>query len=215
MKAQATFTALLLAIAIGLFGQMNTADPIPHARLQWIAHNGKELTEKDLLSVSKEVTPHDRKALVQFFAESTRPGKKSHGTISQADADKIAAAERVKLIDLSGDGLPEVIDQAIGEESGCSPTGNCPFSVLEKNSMSYRTILGATGQVFDIEDTRSNSFQEIVIGMHGSARESELKVYQFRDGAYHRVGCYEANWSVLVNGEYQDVKEPVITKCGR
>jgi hypothetical protein len=44
----------------------------------------------------------------------------------------VAGETRVKYVDLDGDGKPEVIAQAGGEKSGCSPTGNCPLWVLRR-----------------------------------------------------------------------------------
>jgi hypothetical protein len=51
--------------------------------------------------------------------------------------------------------------------------------------------------------------------MHGSATEQGLFVYRFANGRYRRSACYDANWQRLVGDEWQDLKEPMITPCGR
>jgi hypothetical protein len=47
-----------------------------------------------------------------------------------------AADFRIKLVDLNGDHIPEVIAQITGR-FWCSPTGNCPFRVFRKSGKTY------------------------------------------------------------------------------
>ena len=81
-----------------------------------------------------------------------------------------AADTRVRVVDLNGDGVPEVISQASGDI--CSPTGNCPFWVFQKAGTQYRLILekGAV-QDFTIQPTQTSGYFDLVLGMHGSATE--------------------------------------------
>ena len=125
----------------------------------------------------------------------------------------MAAATRVKLVDLNGDGTPEIIAQGIGDV--CSPTGNCPFWVFQKVASGYKVVLekGAV-QSFTVQPTRSNGYFDLVLGMHGSATEQGLYLYQFGQGRYRSIACYYANWSYLDdNGRVRELKEPRITPC--
>src|SRR3982074_1960701 len=47
---------------------------------------------------------------------------------------------RVKLIDLNGDHIPEVIVNLTGR-FWCSPTGNCPFRVFRKSGKAYQSLI--------------------------------------------------------------------------
>ena len=125
----------------------------------------------------------------------------------------MAAATRVKLVDLDGDGRPEVIAQGIGDV--CSRTGNCPFWVFQRVASGYKVILekGAV-QTFTVQPTRSNDYSDLLLSMHGSATEQELYSYQFGHGRYRSIACYDANWSYLdENGRIHELKRPRITPC--
>lgn len=131
-------------------------------------------------------------------------------------AEKQAGETRIKLVDLNGDGVSEVIAQAVGNVN-CSPTGNCLFRAFQKTAFGYKAILekGAV-QSFTIQSTRTNGYLDLVLGMHGSATEQTLYLYQFRQGKYQRTACYEANWEYLdKNDEIHELKEPRITPCRR
>lgn len=130
-----------------------------------------------------------------------------------SNAKSKAADTRVRLVDLNGDGVPEVISQASGDI--CSPTGNCPFWVFQKTGAKYRLILEKWAvQDFTVQPTQTNGYFDLVLGMHGSATEQGLFLYQFRDGRYRKAGCYDANWTYLgKDGEYHDLKQPRITPC--
>jgi hypothetical protein len=60
-----------------------------------------------------------------------------------------------KMIDLNGDGLPEVVAQGM---IGCGATGNCPFGVLRKAKQGYELILKGEAQTFTIQKSNSNGF---------------------------------------------------------
>jgi hypothetical protein len=169
---------------------------------QW---NSKESQEaRDTVRASKGISPAERAMLLNALAARFKgdPNPKSE-----------AEDTRVRLVDLNGDGVPEVISQASGDI--CSPTGNCPFWAFQKTGTQYRLILekGAV-QDFTIQPTQTNGYFDLVLGMHGSATEQGLFLYQFRDGRYRRAGCYDANWTYLgKDGEYHNLKQPRITPC--
>ena len=123
-----------------------------------------------------------------------------------------AAATRIKIVDLTGDGVPEIIAGAANMASGCSPTGNCPFWIFAKKERGYVSILDGFGQSFTIVKTKRRR-KDIVVAMHSSATRKELSVYRFQSGAYARVGCYEAKWP-LIDDKGATTREPRISQCG-
>lgn len=59
---------------------------------------------------------------------------------SKAELQQKALDTRIALIDLNGDGIPEVIAQAI---VGGNPTGNAPLWVLRNRGSVYEVLLVA------------------------------------------------------------------------
>jgi hypothetical protein len=216
MKSGILISTLLLVTAAITSGQQPTHVPKPHkASFDWLFDGTQWLDEKDQLKVTKALTPEERKALIEAISVLFRPGRKIGSAASEKKLLNDVNATRVKLIDLNGHGIPEVIAQGTGEES-CSPTGNCDFWVFMRSGSGYKLILdkGAV-QTFAISSRRTNGFNDLVLGQHGSAFESELFVYRFTDGKYHRGPCYNASWQRLVGDEWQELKNPIITPCNR
>jgi hypothetical protein len=120
---------------------------------------------------------------------------------------------RVELVDLNGDGTPEVIAQGT-YKAGCSPTGNCLFWVFQKSGREYRVLASLSGiQTFQNQRSRSDRFRDIVVEMHGSATQRTLRLLQYGRGKYDKAGCYDANWSVLEGDTLRDLKEPQLRRC--
>jgi len=129
---------------------------------------------------------------------------------SESELRKVTLDTRVKMIDLNGDGVPEVVAQGM---IGCGATGNCPFWVLRKAEQGYELILKAEAQTFTIQEPSSNGFRDIVLSTHGSYSSGGLSHYQFHEGAYQAVGCYGYDWTVLEGEKVRELKEPRITPC--
>jgi hypothetical protein len=175
------------------------------AGFQWSWRKSQELHWKQSLSRLKRINLRDRNALTGILLS-----KFEHC----ADPKKCAASTRIKMVDLNGDGVPEVIAQA-SDKASCGTTGNCMFWIFQKTAKGYKLILERDGiQTFTIQPTRTQGFSDLVLGMHGSAFLHELFIYRFRDGDYRVTACYDANWSYLdKNGEANDLKEPRIAPC--
>lgn len=188
---------ILLLVAI------SAAQKMP--KFQW---SQGELEQPELsLAAHKGFTKPNRDAILhvlfnKFDKNSTPPN-------SEQRAEQV----HVKLVDLNGDKFPEVIVELVGDY--CSPTGNCPWVVLQKTGQSYKVILekGAV-QSFMLQKTLSSSYRDVVLGMHGSASEQGLFVYQFRGKRYIRTHCYIASLSYVdENGEVHELDEARITPC--
>jgi hypothetical protein len=122
---------------------------------------------------------------------------------------------RIKLLDLNGDHVPEVIAQITGR-FWCRATGNCPFRVFRKSGKTYESML-AKGefyeyQGFTVMQQRSGGYLDLVFNQHESATRQAVLVYKFRDGKYRALDCYEADWEVI-GDEAATAKEPRIMPC--
>jgi hypothetical protein len=203
--------SVLLGFTLGAVGQTGGTAGISKARLLWIDEHGTILSERETIGVAHGLSSAQRESLIRFFISEIRPEMSLLGIGSESELRQAASEQVVRLIDLNRDGVPEVVSRANGEWSGCSPSGNCSFSVLERTAKGYKTILDGVARFFSVEKTETNGFQDIVLGMHGSATETELKVYQYRDGKYRKTACYDADWSILVNDQVVDLQKPRIT----
>ncbi len=187
---------------------------IPHpaaanTHFQWDWKDSQELKADQSLRNAK-LTEHQRDAI----AEQLRPMVADLGFEFESESElrKAARDTRIKMIDLNGDGVPEVVAQGM---IGCGATGNCPFWVLRKAKQRYELILDGEAQTFTIQKSSSNGFRDIVLSRHGSYSSGDLSHYQFHEGAYQKMGCYAYDWTVLEGEKVRDLKEAHITPCNQ
>ena len=130
------------------------------------------------------------------------------------DLDDVVLDSPVKLLDLNGDGIPEVIVQGPGGGSrNCSPTGNCQFWVFQRTNEGYTLVLDGMAQTFHIEKSRTNGWRDIVVSMHDSATRSSLTVFAFARTRYVDMACYVREWEVLEGDTLRKLKKPRMTPC--
>ncbi len=206
---------VILLLAIGVVGQ--NAQKQPSAALfHWDYKQAQEIFSQQSVSNSKDLSPQERSALTSAIAAQLRPRMADLEIGSERELREIAAATRIKFIDLDGDGIPEIMAQEVGLKAGCGATGNCPFWIFQRSKRGYAVLLHREAQTFTIQPTKTKGFHDVVLGLHASATEAELTEYRFDGVAYRRVGCHDANWTYLgKDGEYHDLKEPRITTCGK
>lgn len=204
--------ALAATLVCGLFvlGQQHETS----ANFHWNSHKWQELSRKQ--SISRRNLSSSLKAqLIELILEQMRGDEPENEIPSEKDSLKLAGETRIEFVDLTGHGRNEIIAQAAGEGSACSPTGNCPLWVLQRQGHSYRVILAADSvQTFTIQPTRTSGLNDLVLGMHGSATDAMLTLHKFNGSRYENVACYEANWEIVdKQGEAHHLKEPRITPC--
>ena len=186
---------------------------IPFAQAQsfhWDSKKSHELGRKDAVRFSKELSPADRAFLLRALAAKLRPMMTDLDIQSEKQLLDAAADTRIKLVDLDGDGEPEVIAQSWADGT-CGAVGNCFFWVFKKTDSGYMAILNGGAQTFTVEDTTTNGFRNLTLGLHDSATESELFPYRFCGGRYRKLGCFNANWTKEIGGPI--LKKPIITPC--
>ena len=175
--------------------------------------HSEALTSKQALRHAK-VSSGERALIAKAIALALMPDMGGLGGRTEPELEDTALETPVKLIDLNGDGTPEVIAQGTPEDGGCSPNGNCRFWVFQKLGEEYKLLVSEESiQSFTLQENRSNGFKDVVVKMYVSAAESTLKLLQYNDGRYQEVGCYEANWSAE-GGESHGPKVPHLAPCG-
>ena len=175
----------------------------------WDWKESQELKADQSVRNSK-LAEQDRKEVAIAIADEIRPMMADVEIKSQAELKKKALDTRIALIDLNGDGIPEVVAQAM---VGCGATGNCPFWVFRKSKRGYDAILQGEAQTFTVQPSSTNGFRDIVLSTHGSYSSGGLTDYHYRDGVYKDVGCYGYEWTVLEGETIRELKEPRITPC--
>jgi hypothetical protein len=198
------FSTLVLLLIASAVATCQPPAKETHA-FRWNWHETQQA--ESTLATNKQISAQEQASLLNALAKQFQ---------RDPDAKKRAAEARIKLVDLNGDGVPEVIVQAVGDLV-CSPTGNCPFFVFQKTASGYKSILQRRAvQSFTIQPTRTGGYLDLVLGMHGSATEQDLHVYQFRQGKYRLTACCDANWTYLdKNQEVHELTDPLITPCPR
>ncbi|MGP8175503.1 MAG: hypothetical protein ACLP7O_13280 [Terracidiphilus sp.] len=216
MKSAIVAIAVLAITSVPAGDQQAASAAQAHgSALHWLVEGTQELGGKDRIGVTDLLTPDERAALIDSISFQLRPGRKIGDATSEKELLDAVNETRVKLVDLNSDGIPEVIAQASGNVL-CSPTGNCTIWVFMRSGGGYTLILRSNAiQTFAIRPSRTNGFNDLVLGQHGSAYQSDLFLYRFVNGQYRRDSCYHASWEKLVGDEWQMLKDPIITPCKR
>lgn len=190
-----------------LFVVLSSAQRTPDQRapkFKWGQGQAQELDKG--IADDDNISAGDRTALLHAFAREFNDYPTPPSPMERAEQT------RVKFIDLNGDGIPEVIAQPIGDICGAA---NCPLYVFQKSGTNYQVILKkGAAQTVTVQRTRTNGYLDVVVGMHGSATEEGLFVYQFSEGRYRRTHCYNESFTELgKDGEVHELEKPRITPC--
>lgn len=215
--------AAIAIVALGLTGLAPAQTPSSAETngIRWSWRKAQELDYHQTIRRSSELSPVKKTSLIEAIAARMRPFQAELGIDSDRELRTISANTRMKLVDLNGDGVAEVLAQASGLEAGCGATGNCTFWVFQETPAGFRTLLdtlkdGLGGiQVFTVASTRANGFNDLVLGSHDSATEATLFVYRFRDGRYRVTECYHADWWCMECSPPRALDEPKITKLSQ
>jgi hypothetical protein len=212
-------TALSLVMVVCASGQNPVSQESNRGHFHWSARKAHELDYKRTIRNSQDLSPVERAALLKTVAALIRPFMADLEIGSERELRKIAEDTRIELIDLNGDGKPEVIAQAFGIKAGCGATGNCPIWVFLKTENGYQLLLdtrdkeGIGGvELITVDETRTNGFSDLVLAADDSASEKTLLEYRYRNGQYRESACYDADWQSWTGGMHL-LKQPVITKC--
>ena len=191
-----------------LFVVLSAAQRAPNHRtpkFRW--GQGQPLDLHKTLADYNNVSTEDRTALLHAVAREFRDYPTPPSPMERAERTL------VEFIDLNGDGVPEVMAQPIGDN--CGAAANCPLYVFQKTGTNYRVILEkGPAQYVTVQRTQTHGYLDVVVGMHRSATEEGLYVYQFNAGRYRRKHCYnEFLTEIGKDGEEHELEKPRITPC--
>lgn len=214
MKELCRYGLLPLLLASSLSCGQVRVNPPPqtsaNAEFQWNWKDSQELKAEESLRKAK-LRDQQKRAIASAIEDQIRPMMADLEIQSESELQKAVLDTRVKMIDLNGDGIPEVVAQGM---IGCGATGNCPFWVLRRTKQGYDLLLEGEAQTFTVQKSSSNGFRDIALSRHGSYSSGDLTLYAYREGAYHDVACYGYEWTVLdEGGEVRELKEPRLTPC--
>lgn len=176
---------------------------------RWNWRDWQELTADQSLR-NTQIPYRKRKAIADAIANQIRPMMADLDIPSEEELQRAVLDTRVKLIDLDGDGIPEIVAQGMVD---CGATGNCPFWVFRQSKHRYKLILEGEAQTFTIQRSSKGRFPDIVLSRHGSATSGDIAPYEYHEGTYHRMGCYNYAWEVLEGDSTRQLKEPSLTPC--
>jgi hypothetical protein len=182
---------------------------VANTHFHWNWKAWQELSAEQSLRAAK-LTYQRRKAIATAIADQIRPMMADLEIQSETQLHKAALDTRVKMVDLNGDGVPEIVAQGM---VNCGATGNCPFWVFRKARLGYNLLLAGEAQTFTIQTSGASRFRDIVLARHGSYSSGDLIHYKYHQGAYQEVGCYDYDWTVLEGDKVRELKEPRITPC--
>jgi hypothetical protein len=213
MKCRAHVIGLALLAVLAAGQQINHSDTFHYDPHAWQELRWRQSLRR--LNLAPALKADLIETIIEQMREDGFEEDSETGHLSKEQLRDIAAETRVAFVDLAGHGNNEVIAQAGGEKSGCSPTGNCPFWVLRRQRDGYHVILDAeSAQTFTIQPHRTHGLRDLVLSMHGSATDSTLTLYKFNGSSYGDVACYDENWETAdENGDFHHLKEPRITAC--
>ncbi|MGC0779142.1 MAG: hypothetical protein WCD68_18230 [Candidatus Acidiferrum sp.] len=198
------------SVVLGVVSAASKRQTAPNPeRFHWDWRDSQELKADQSLRNAK-LPEQSRNAITRAIADQIRPIMADLEIKSEAELKKKALDTRITLIDLNGDGTPEVVAQGM---VNCGATGNCPFWVLQKSKEGYEVILEGEAQTFTIQGSSTNGFRDIVLSTHGSYSSGGLTIYQYQEGVYKDVGCYNYEWTVMEGEKVRELKEPRITPC--
>jgi hypothetical protein len=186
--------------------------------LKWNLQNAEELDYKRTIANSSELTGFEKTSLLSAIAALVHPFMADNEITSETELAQLVKNTRVKLVDLDGDGKPEVIAQASDYKLGCGATGNCALWVFKKTATGYNLILdtrdrdGIGGiELLTIAETRTGAFRDLILASHLSANEKSIEVYRFKNGSYRETDRYLANWEYIAGGKLRSSKKPLIS----
>jgi hypothetical protein len=146
---------------------------------RWNWRNGHELNANQSLRKGK-LTEKRRKAIARAISDQIRSMMADLEIVSETDLLKAALDTKIKMIDLNGDGVPEILAQGM---VNCGATGNCPFWALRRAKFGDELLPQGEAQTFTIQKSITKGFHDIVLSRHGSYSSGDLTHYQYHEGA--------------------------------
>jgi hypothetical protein len=190
------FVAVVMTVLHAQEVSRTSATP---SHFRWSEAQSHELDYGRTIKTSPDLSTAERAALTNVVLQQLiLEGDLEDMTEKQARV--IAGETRVELVDLNGDGKPEIIAQANGL-GPCGGTGNCIFWIFERTADGLKPLLNTTNRTqvtFEkilIRPWSTSGYKDIVLGSHSNASSRNLVWFQFTRGAYRIHACYYSTWT--------------------
>jgi hypothetical protein len=131
-------------------------------------------------------------ALKDLFKGRIPPGE------TRARFDASLESMRIVMVDLNGDGTPEVIAQGTDNDF-CGHSGICGLFAFRREPDKYVPILEGTALTFTVKKTRTNSYRDIVAEYQYSANTIEYHLYRLNKVRYAETKCWRSIGSEKLN----------------
>lgn len=196
MKIVIPFALSLLA---GLHAQEVPNTSVRPAHFRWSEVQAHELDYGRTIRKFPDLSPADKAALTNAIVMQLKKDEDLIEDLTEKQVRKLAGETRVELVDLDGDGKPEIIAQANGL-GPCGGTGNCIFWIFQRATDGLKLLLNTndrspvTFEKILIRPWSTNGYRDIVLGSHSDASSRNLVWFQFTDGAYRIHACYYSTW---------------------
>jgi hypothetical protein len=96
-----------------------------------------------------------------------------------------------------------------GTKEFCGAPGNCSMWLFVRKGGQLRIALATIGQLLIVQNSVSQGFHNIAIGMHGSAFIEQYQDYRWNGSKYEQTDCYLTQYSVHADRSEQ----PTIVEC--
>jgi hypothetical protein len=186
-----------LILAGSILGQQQKLPPEGPEHFRWSEEKARELDTRHTIKSAADLNAYQKTKLTDAVVRQL----KAHPSLNEFFAGMpenklhdLAADTRVELIDLNGDGTPEVIAQANGLGL-CGGTGNCIFWIFQMRPTGIILLLDtlqseAGFQVITIRPWSTDGFRDIVLGSYGSDTTRNIVWYRYSMGRYRSWKCY-------------------------
>jgi hypothetical protein len=189
--------SICMVLAGTLLGQRQKAAPEGPEHFRWSEGTAHELDTRHTIKSAADLNAYQKAKLTDAVVRQL----KSHQSLNEffvgmpeKKLHDLAADTRIELIDLNGDGMPEVIAQAQGL-GPCGGTGNCIFWIFQMRPTGIVLLLDtfqseAGFRAIAVRPWSTDGFRDIVLGSHGSATTRNIVWYRYSMDRYRSWKCY-------------------------
>jgi len=187
---------------------------------RWSEREAHELDYEHTIRTSPDLSSVDKTQLTNAVLSRLKlDNAELLDDLTEVQLRNLVADTRIELVDLNGDGKPEIIAQANGL-GPCGGTGNCIFWIFQRTATGLKVILDTedrsqvTFEKILVRPWSTNGYKDIVLGSHSNASSRGLTWFQYEDGIYRIHACYYLTWE---GNDLQPLKSPMIwrEKCSQ
>lgn len=176
----------------GLRGTAKLATPTPSPRHDFFSVQESPASPTPVEEEPKEIICEHR--ILEPIWKILMKGKDFRESVSYAPPTYCEEVLDVTLIDVNGDGLPEIFLWAKTAHF-CGAVGNCAFWIFQKRGSKYWMLLEASDYIDrsvmgeQLLRTKSQGYYDILLKGHLSGAETSFSYYKFNGRRYVETRC--------------------------